>query len=372
MKNSDFFITDYIDKLAPLLYDDKDVITEEFIKNCPEGPETFARLISPAATPFLETMAQRAQQLTWERFGRVIRLYAPIYISNECTNACIYCGFNAKHKFGRKTLTLDEVKREFKILHDKGIRHVLIVSGEAKHVVTAEKIAEIARECHAEIPSLSVEVAPFSEEDYKLLVDNGVEGLAVYQETYDRDLYAKVHPAGKKKDFDWRLATPERGAKAGMRHISLAVLLGLSDDWRLDSLKLSLHIQHLLKNFWRTKYSVSLPRLCECEGGYQPASLISDRELAQLIFAYRLAFPDLGVNLSTREPAAYRDALAGVGVSHMSSESSVEPGGYGDPQGESEGKQFLPHDTRNTAEFSAMLKEKGLEPVWKDWDSSII
>ena len=370
--NAEKFILDNIDQYAETLSNDSIVIDENYINNCQPGLETFATLLSPKAAPFLEQMAVRAQQLTWERFGRVIRLYAPLYVSNECTNACVYCGFNAKHRFDRKTLNLEEIEKEVEILAEKGIRHVLLVSGESKRAISPELLAEIANIIHDKVPSISIEVAPFATEEYKLLVDNGIEGLAVYQETYDQELYKEVHPAGKKSNYSWRVETPERGAKAGMRHISLGVLLGLSKDWRRDSLCIALHLQYMLKNYWRVKYSVSLPRLCECEGGYPPASLVSDKELAQLIFAYRLAFPDVGVNLSTREAPSYRNGLAGVGVTHMSSEASTEPGGYANPKKEKEGKQFIITDNRTTAEFSEMLRQKGLEPVWKDWDSAIV
>ncbi len=370
--NAEKFIHENIDKYNHIALAERLNIDANFIKNCKPGMETFAALISPSAAPMLEQMAERAQQLTWERFGRVIRLYAPLYLSNECINACVYCGFNAKHRFDRKTLTIEEIKKEVEVLAEKGIRHVLLVAGESPRAVPPEMISEVAKLIHDQIPSLSIEVAPFSTEAYSMLVKSGVEGLAVYQETYDRDLYKAVHPAGKKRDYSWRVETPERGAKAGMRHISLGVLLGLSEDWRQDSLCVGLHLQYMLKHHWRTKYSVSLPRLCECEGGYPPASIVNDRELAQLIFAYRIAFPDVGLNLSTREASSFRNGLAGVGITHMSSEASTEPGGYANPKKEKEGKQFIITDNRSTAEFSAMLKAKGLEPVWKDWDSAII
>jgi len=370
--NAEEYILGQIEALAPVALNANQMIDEKFVQTCKPGVETFAKLISPAAAPMLELMAQRAQQLTWERFGRVIRLYAPVYVSNACVNGCTYCGFSVKNKFQRKTLNLEEVKQEVLFLKKRGIRHILLVSGESPGAVSADYLAEICEIIHDDMPSISVEVAPFSEEDYRKLVESGAEGLAVYQETYDQAVYKEVHPLGKKSDYSWRLATPERGAKAGMRHISLGVLLGLSSDWRKDSLCIALHLAYLAKHHWKCKYSVSLPRLCECEGGFQPLSEITDRELAQLIFAYRLAFPDVGVNLSTRESENYRDNLAGVGVSHMSSESSTEPGGYANESESTEGKQFLAHDQRTTEEFSEMLIKKGLEPVWKDWDSSII
>ncbi|MGL4855182.1 MAG: 2-iminoacetate synthase ThiH [Lentisphaeria bacterium] len=363
------FIHSNIDQFTALI---NSQINKNFIDNCPPGVATFASLLSESAKPFLEEMALRAQTITWQRFGRVIRLYAPIYISNECANGCTYCGFRASHKFKRSTLNQQEIAQEFQILHDKGIRHILIVAGESPRAVNAEKIAQIAKDFHQQIPSLSIEIAPMSTDDYQTMVNAGIEGLAVYQETYDRERYSQVHLSGKKQNYSWRLATAERGAEAGMRHISLGALLGLSNDFKKDSIALALHLTYLLKHHWKTNYSVSLPRLCECEGGFKPACTVTDRDLAQLIFAYRIAFPDVGINLSTRESELFRDSLAGVGVTHMSSESTTEPGGYAKQSEELEGKQFLPHDTRKTHEFCQMLINKGLEPVWKDWDSSII
>lgn len=365
------FILSQSTQLAPLLQA-QNGLTAAWIQHCKPSLETFARLLSPAATPFLEVMAQRSREITAARFGRVVRLYAPLYVSNECFNACTYCGFSVAHKFNRCTLSKEEVIREAEVLRDRGVRHLLLVSGEAPNKVSVDYLCEMADAVHDLMPSLSVEVSPFSKAEYQQLVAHGVEGLAVYQETYDRELYKSVHPRGRKADYDWRLATPSRGAEAGMRHISLGVLLGLSDDWRLDSLKLFAHIQWMLKKYWRSKYSVSLPRLCACEGGFQPGCIVSDKDLAQLIFAYRIACPDLGVNLSTREPAKLRDGLVQCGVTHMSSEAATDPGGYSAAEDDHEGKQFEITDTRKSHEIEAMLMAGGLEPVWKDWDASIL
>lgn len=363
-----------IDRLSSLIDSSELNVTEQFVLNCPPGTDSFAALISPSATPFLEAMARRSQQSTWERFGRVMRIYAPLYVSNVCINECVYCGFNRKNSYKRVTLDVEAAKKEAEVIFEKGFRHLLLVSGEAPEVVSPEYLCEIAAALHEHLPSLSVEVSPFSEEDYRKLVEGGIEGLAVYQETYDQELYAKVHPAGPKSDYMWRLETPERGAAAGMRHVSLGVLIGLNENWREDCLATALHVEYMLKHFWRTKYSVSLPRLCECEGGYQPGTVVTDKDLAQLIFAYRIAFPDVGVNLSTREAPALRDGLMPLGVTHISAESSTEPGGYVSPSEakESDGKQFVIDDNRTAAEMSEVLKGMGLEPVWKDWDASIL
>ncbi len=336
----------------------------------PEGPETFALLISPAAAGFIEEIAARAADLTARRHGKVIRFYAPLYVSNECTNTCTYCGFTMENKIERKTLGGSEMRAEAEHLSRRGFRHVLIVAGEQQKIVTPEYVASMVRETKGLFSSTSIELAPFRTQDYELLVRDGVDGLTVYQETYDREVYAKVHLRGKKRDFDWRLACAERGAEAKMRRISIGVLLGLAPDWKADVLACATHLEYLMKRWWRVQYSVSVPRLCSSETDYQPAVEVSDREVVQLIFAWRLAFPDAGINLSTREPAYLRDGLIGLGVTHMSAESATEPGGYCSP--EAALKQFDITDERKLDEIAAIVKAKGCEPVYKDWEPCLI
>jgi 2-iminoacetate synthase len=334
------------------------------------GPETFALLSSPSAAPYLETMAIKAAALTAQRHGRVIRFYAPLYISNECTNTCTYCGFTMENKIDRKSLNNSECSNEAIYLAKRGFRHVLLVSGEHQKIVTPEYIGAMVDQCRPHFPSISIEVAPFTADAYATLVAKGVDGLTLYQETYDEETYKSVHLRGKKKDYDWRLAAPERGAIAKMRRISMGVLLGLAPDWRFDSVMCALHLDYMMKTYWRVQYSISLPRLCSSETDYQPAVNVTDRDLTQLMLAWRLAFPDVGINVSTREPAHLRDGLIGLGVTHMSAESSTEPGGYCNPQ--TALKQFNITDERRIDEIFSVLKNKRYEPVWKDWESCMI
>ncbi len=347
------------------------ILGENEIESCKPGLQSFAKLISKEAAPYLEIMAARAQTITKQRFGNVMRLYAPIYVSNECSNECLYCGFRKSNEFERTTLVNNEIIKEANILISKGMRHILLVAGEHAKNSSPARIAKIARLLAGKVPSLSVEVAPFTCEEYETIVSSGVEGLTIYQETYDEDLYKDLHPKGKKKDYQWRLETPERGAEAGMRRINLGILLGLADDWRKDSVCCAMHIEYLMKYYWRSNFAVSVPRLCPCEGAFTPNVILSDREIAQLIFAYRIAFPDLGISLSTREPIELRDGLVGLGVTNLSAESSTEPGGYSDPQKGISGKQFIPHDNRTVKEIEEMLINKGIEPVWKDWEDCL-
>jgi 2-iminoacetate synthase len=334
------------------------------------GLETFALLISPAASHLLEEMAQKSSQLTSERHGKVIRLYAPAYISNECTNTCTYCGFTMENKINRKSLDANEMKSEAEYLNKRGFRQLLIVSGEHQKIVTSEYVCSMVEQSRPYFSSVAIETAPFKTHEYEALVTAGVDSLTLYQETYDRETYAAVHLRGKKKDYDYRLAAPERGGEARMRKLNMGVLLGLSPDWRLDSIKCALHLDWMMKKYWRMQYAISLPRLCESETDYQPAVEVQDKEIVQLVMAWRLAFPDLSVNISTREPDYLRDGLIGLGVTHMSAESSTEPGGYCTP--DTALKQFDITDERSVDEVIQIIESRGHEAVWKDWDPCML
>lgn len=330
--------------------------------------EDFACLISPQGSSYLESMAQASHQLTLQRFGRIIQLYAPLYVSNECVDTCTYCGFSRENKIVRLTLKREEVLREARFLLKEGFRHLLLVSGEDPRNVSTEYISDVICMLHPEVPSISLELAPQTEAVYQKWVEAGAEGLVVYQETYQREEYARVHLAGKKKNFSWRLETPERGAAAGMNRVGIGILLGLSD-WRKDALALVAHAQYLLKNCWRTQFTVSLPRIRPAAGGFTPKHTISDREFTQLISALRLCLPDVGIVLSTRESSALRDGLIRVGITQVSAGSRTEPGGYENPNEADE--QFKIEDTRSPREVAEMIRKLGYEPVWKDWEVAL-
>jgi 2-iminoacetate synthase len=324
----------------------------------------FAVLLSRAAAERLEEMARAAQSTSVRRFGRTVRLFAPLYLSNECVSTCTYCGFSAGNDIARRTLTPDEALVEARALRARGFRHLLLVSGEHARIVSKDYLVECVRLLAPEVPSISVEVQVWDTETYRRLVDAGCEGLVVYQETYDRDTYASVHLKGKKRNYDWRLAALDRGAEAGMRRLGLGALLGLKDDWRLEALAMATHARALMHRWWRCEVSVSLPRLRPAAGGYQPAAPVSDRELVQLLCALRLFLPDLGLSLSTREAPELRDALLRLGVTQMSAGSHTEPGGYAE---ESDAEpQFEVSDTRSPDEVAATLKAAGYDPVWID------
>ncbi len=324
----------------------------------------FAVLLSDAATERLEDLAGAAHATTVRRFGRTVRLFAPLYLSNECVSTCTYCGFSAGNEIARRTLSPEEVVTEARALRSRGFRHVLLVAGEHARIVSKDYLVECVRALAPEIPSISVEVQVWDTDTYRRLVDAGCEGLVVYQETYDRGTYEAVHLKGKKRNYDWRLAALDRGADAGMRRLGLGALLGLHPDWRMDGLAVAAHAQALMRRWWRCEVSVALPRLRPAAGGFEPAVPVTDRDLVQMLCALRLFLPDLGVSLSTREAPELRDALLRLGVTQMSAGSHTEPGGYAEASDAE--PQFEISDTRSPAEVAASLRHAGYDPVWID------
>jgi 2-iminoacetate synthase len=326
----------------------------------------FAALLSPAAAVRIEELAQAAHETTVRRFGRTIHLFAPLYLSNECVSSCTYCGFAAENEIARRTLDPSEVLTEALELKARGFRHLLLVAGEHARIVSKDYLVECVGVLAPHLPSLAVEVQVWDTATYRRLVEAGCEGLVVYQETYDRGTYAAVHLKGKKRNYDWRLAAPDRGAEAGMRKLGIGALLGLHEDWRMEALALATHARALVHRWWRCEVSVSLPRLRPAAGGFEPADPVGDPDFVQLLCALRLLLPDLGISLSTREPAALRDALLRLGVTHLSAGSHTEPGGYASPSDAE--PQFEISDTRSPAEMAAVLRAAGYDPVWKDWE----
>jgi len=346
---------------------------ERALQSPAPGPAELAALLSPAAGERLEALAQAAHALSLRRFGRAISLYAPLYLSNVCQNACVYCGFRADRPADTRTLTPDEARREGEHLAAQGFRHVLLVAGEAPGLVDLAYLSAVAARLRPLFASLSVEIEPLEEDGYRALVAAGVDGLVVYQETYDPVRYAALHPRGPKRDIRRRLDTPDRGGRAGFRRVGLGALLGLADA-RAEAWFLGLHARHLMRHHWRSQVSLSFPRLRPSNGRFEPPAPVADRALVQLVCALRLYLPDAGLALSTREPPALRDALAPLGITMMSAGSSTRPGGYRvDPAGPGEAtSQFEVADHRSPAEVAAALKRQGYEAVWKDWDQAFL
>lgn len=330
------------------------------------GVRGLAALLSPAADAMLAELAARSAAVTRRRFGRVIQLYAPLYLSNFCTNRCRYCGFAAGNSIKRRALTLEEIDREIEVLRSWGINHVLLVTGEAPERLGVAELEAVARRYSPEFASLSIEVQPLETEDYARLYAAGITSVAVYQETYDRRVYREVHLAGRKCDFDFRLATPARAAAAGMREVGIGALLGLAD-WRVEGLALGLHLAWLRKTYWRCALTVSFPRLRPAAGGFSPLMPVTERDLSHLIFALRLFDGDVGLLLSTREEARFRDGMLGLGPTRYSAGSCTAPGGYA--LGEHDGEQFSIGDQRSVDEVATAIRGRGLDPVLKDWDA---
>lgn len=327
-------------------------------------------LVSPAAASHLEAMAQQSRQLTQKRFGKTIQLYAPLYLSNECQNICTYCAFSLDNRIARRTLSGAEILQEAAALKQMGFDHVLLVTGEAGRTVGTDYLQQAIRLLRPHFSSISMEVQPLSREDYERLRPEGLNAVLVYQETYRRETYRNYHTKGKKANFDYRLDTPDRLGMAGIHKIGLGTLIGL-EDWRTEAFFTALHLQYLEKTYWRTRYSVSFPRLRPIEQAGQ-ANLkdfdyyMSDRELVQLICAYRLLSSELEISLSTREEERFRDHIIPLGITSMSAGSRTNPGGYAvAPQSL---EQFEISDERSPAAIAALIKDKGYDPVWKDWD----
>ncbi|MBU1710016.1 MAG: 2-iminoacetate synthase ThiH [Proteobacteria bacterium] len=329
--------------------------------------EDLAALLSPAAEEYIEQMAEKSAEITARRFGRTIQLYAPVYLSNLCSNRCAYCGFSADNSIPRRTLTLDEAEEEAMILHGRGFNHILLVSGEAPGVLGFEYLKALTLRLKNRFAAISIEVQPLTTEEYAGLFAAGITAVAIYQETYDRKTYDQVHLSGPKKDYDFRLETPARVAQAGMRELGIGFLLGLSD-WRAESLAMGLHLQFLRKKFWRTALTVSFPRLRPAEGNFIAPAPVSEKELTQMIFALRIFDHDVGLVVSTREHARFRDGMIGLGPTRYSAGSCTAPGGYGNPQ-ENTGEQFAIGDQRSLDEVSQAIRNKGHDPVLKDWDA---
>jgi 2-iminoacetate synthase len=323
-----------------------------------------AVLLSPAAADRLEDLPASAPRATLQRFGRVVRLFAPLYLSNECVSVCTYCGFSAGNDIARRTLSVDEVVAEGRELVARGFRHVLLVAGEHARIVSKDYLVDCVRALAPVVPSISIEVQVWDTATYRRLVDAGCEGLVVYQEAYDHDTYEACHLKGKKRNYDWRLSAPDRGAEAGMRSLGIGALLGLDPDWRREVLALGAHASALLRRWWRCEVSLSLPRLRPAAGGFSPERPVTDAEFVQVLCALRLFLPTVGISLSTREAPLLRDGVFRLGVTSMSAGSHTEPGGYAEPS-EAE-RQFEVADNRSPSEVAAMLRSAGYEPVWKD------
>lgn len=330
-------------------------------------PEEFGILISEAASERLDEMARLSHHFTSERFGKTISMYIPMYVGNACTNKCIYCGFNHDNDFHRTVLTLEQVEEECKAIRKLApFENLLIVAGEYPSVCGVDYLEKVLRVCRPYFHNLTLEVQPMRSADYSRLVKSGLNGVVCFQETYHRASYKNYHPRGMKSFYDWRLNGFDRMGEAGVHKIGMGALLGL-EDWRGDVMMLARHLRYLQKKYWKSRFSVNFPRMRPSESGFKPKSIINDRQLAQLTFAFRLFDHDADISYSTRESSFFRDNMVSLGVTSMSAGSRTEPGGYTHPTEELE--QFEVCDSRTPKEVEAAIKENGYQPVFKDWDA---
>lgn len=328
--------------------------------------DDFMALVSPAAAPFLEEMARLSQFYTQQRFGKTISMYIPMYLTNSCTNSCVYCGFNRHNQFPRVILTPEQIEEECRAIRELGpFDNLLLVTGENPRLAGTDYLENALRICRPYFNNLTIEVMPLPEEDYRRLTHSGLNGVVCFQETYHRERYKVYHPAGMKSNFEWRVNGYDRMGAAGVHKIGMGVLIGL-EDWRTDVTMMAIHLLYLRRHYWRTRYSVNFPRMRPSEGHFQPNVVMTDRELAQLTFAFRLFDHDVDISVSTRETPRFRNNIATLGATSMSAGSKTEPGGYRTyPQAL---EQFAVSDERTPAQVEADIKGVGYEVVWKDWD----
>lgn len=330
------------------------------------SPDDFMVLISPAADSHLEEMAQLSRRFTQERFGKTISMYIPMYVSNACTNKCVYCGFNHDNPFERTTLTMPQIKAECEAIKKLGpFENLLLVSGEYPALCGVDYLEEALKVCRPYFHNLTIEVMPLKQRDYGRLIEAGLNGVVCFQETYNREAYPCYHPRGMKSFYDWRLNGYDRMGRAGVHKIGMGVLIGL-EDWRTDVTMMARHLRYLQQHYWRTRYSVNFPRMCPSESGFQPNVVISDREFAQLTFAFRIFDHDVDISYSTRETPEFRANMMHLGVTSMSAGSQTEPGGYATCPDALE--QFEVTDHRSPLAVRDSIVNGGYDVVWKDWD----
>ncbi|WP_207420779.1 2-iminoacetate synthase ThiH [Desertivirga brevis] len=353
------------DEVKARIYSKTNEDVERALNASKRTVEDFMALVSPAAAAYLEPMAQLSQQITQKRFGKVVQMYIPLYLSNECNNICTYCGFSLDNKVKRRTLTPMEIMQEAAAIKEMGYDHVLLVTGEANQTVHVDYFKKALELLKPHFSHISMEVQPMDEEDYRELIPYGLNTVLVYQETYHKDDYRKHHPKGKKSNFNYRIETPDRLGRAGIHKMGLGVLIGL-EDWRTDSFFTALHLNYLEKTYWKSKYSLSFPRLRPFSGGLEPKVEMSDRELVQLICAYRIFDEEVEISLSTRESEKFRNNVIKLGITSISAGSKTNPGGYVvEPESL---EQFEISDDRSPEQIAEVIKQQGYEAVWKDWD----
>lgn len=326
-------------------------------------------LLSPAAATLLPQMRDASARCRRRYYGQTVTVYAPLYISNYCINGCRYCDFNSRHQFDRKALTLDEIAREADAIRAMGIDSLLVVAGEDPHRMSTDFLAQVGQLLQKQFSYLSLEVAPQSEEGYRHLFQAGFEGLTLFQETYNQELYKELHPYGPKSNYEFRLWSQLRAGRAHMRNLGMAFLLGL-DDWKTEAASLAAHAFYVQRECWQSKLQFAFPRLTEVSDGFQPPAPVNEADLEQLMLAFRIVFPEASITISTRESPEFRDAMMPICADNMSAGSKVTPGGYAVLADQDVG-QFTLNDSRSVAEVMAAIRHNQLEVVRKYWDKAL-
>jgi 2-iminoacetate synthase len=327
--------------------------------------EEFLALLSPAAGNYLEQMAQKAHQMTVQQFGKVILLYTPMYLADYCVNQCVYCSFNVHNPIPRSKLSPVEVEAGAKEIAKTELKHILILTGESRKHTPVSYIKECAQILRKYFSSVSIEIYPLLEEEYRELVAAGVDGLTIYQEDYQEEVYNKVNGKGPKKNYLFRLDAPERGCRAGMRTVNIGALLGLAD-WRTEAIFSGLHARYLQDKYLESEIGISVPRIRPHLGEFQPANLVEDKSFVQILLALRIFLPRAGIALSTRENALFRDHLVYLGVTKMSAGSTTVVGGHSKEEGSG---QFAICDERTVEQVKDMIYRQGYQPIFKDWEA---
>lgn len=335
------------------------------IKKTKKTTRDFLNMLSPKAVNFLEIMAVEANRLTKQHFGNTVMLYIPIYISNYCTNECVYCGFNKKNHIKRKHLNMEEIESEAVEIAKTGIKHILLLTGEAEGLVDLEYIKDAVRILKKHFAAVSIEIYPLEEKEYTELQELGVHGLTIYQETYNAELYDKVHLSGKKKDYHYRLNCPERGAKAKLNSVTIGTLFGLGSI-KEEAFFAGLHAKYLQDKYLETEVAISLPRMNSAEGAIEKYNILDDITYVQIMLAYRLFMPKVGINLSTRETAKFRDKVLNLGITKFSAGSKTSVGAYAATEHST--SQFETSDNRSVEEIVKTLKSYGRDIIFKDWE----
>ena len=334
--------------------------------------EDFKALLSPAAAPFLEQMAQKAKIETSKHFGNTVYIFTPLYIANYCENYCVYCGFNCYNDIRRKKLNFEEIEHEMKVIADSGIEEILMLTGESRGMSSVEYIGDACKIAKKYFKNIGLEIYPVNTDEYKYLHECGADYITVFQETYDSEKYETLHLLGHKRVFPYRFAAQERAILGGMRGVGFSALLGLAD-FRKDALASALHVYYLQRKYPHAEYSLSCPRLRPIINNDKINPLdVHEKELCQVLCAYRIFLPFVGITVSSREQKHFRDGIIKIAATKVSAGVSTGIGDHeskysGQTEADAGDEQFEISDDRSFDEMYKDVAAEGLQPVLNDY-----